>query len=450
MIGQNFHFVSLGCAKNLVDTEVMLGALASAGFRLVEAAEDASYLLINTCGFIQPAVEEAIEEILALAEIKNTYPDKRLIVIGCLVERYREKLLDELPEVDLFIGTESASYIGQLIADLANGETSGETSSRLHLAERGIMSSDNARVLTTGPFRSWLKITEGCNNRCSYCMIPAIRGPLRSRTIDDLVREAQRLEAAGVKELSLIGQDITAYGRDRDGKSMLVELVQNLLNRTGIPWIRLLYLYPTGIDAALIRLMAENPRVMPYLDLPLQHISDRMLKRMNRHYDSDVVRSVIKALRSKIPDIALRTTFLVGFPGEEEADLQQIADFLREIEFDHVGVFAYADEEGAPSAAMQEKISEAECEQRRSFLLELQKDISERRLRRFVGTVQPVLIEGVSEETDLLLVGRTRYQAPEVDGCVYINDGTVTAGEITPVLISEAQVYDLVGGVVSA
>jgi ribosomal protein S12 methylthiotransferase len=440
---KTFHLISLGCAKNLVDSEVMLGALAAHGWSLVEEPEEAAILTVNTCGFIQPAVEEAIAEILALAEVKASFPDKKLVVVGCLVERYRDQLAEEFPEVDLFVGTESAAEMGELFADLL---LQGR-SSRIHFRDRTLMTSRDNRIITTPSFRAWLKITEGCDNRCSYCMIPAIRGPLRSRAVADLVREAQRLEASGVKELSLIGQDITAYGRDLGSTGMLVVLLQALLENTSIPWLRLLYLYPSGIDASLIRLMAENERILPYLDLPIQHVSDRVLKKMNRHYRGNTVYEVINRLRRAIPDIALRTTLLVGFPGEKEEDIKELEDLLTTVRFDHVGVFAYADEEGSGSERMKGKVPENEREQRRDYLLRLQAEISAERLYRFVNTVQPVLIEGVSEETDLLLTGRTRFQAPEVDGCVYINEGTAVPGEIVAVSISEAQVYDLVGGI---
>ncbi|MEE4136473.1 MAG: 30S ribosomal protein S12 methylthiotransferase RimO [Desulforhopalus sp.] len=440
----SFHLISLGCAKNLVDSEVMLGSLLASGEVVVDSPEQADVLVINTCGFIQPAVEEAVEEILTLVEEKKRSPAKKIIVTGCLVQRYREQLLSELPEVDLFIGSEGAADLAGLVKQLSRGEFGH----RLVLPERFLMSSATPRVMTTPPFRAWLKITEGCNNRCSYCMIPMIRGPLRSRPIDDLVREAQILESQGVKELSLIAQDSTAYGHDLGGGVHLVRLLLALLDQTAIPWIRLLYLHPKGVDDQLLALIAANPRLLPYLDIPMQHVSERILRAMNRHYGPADLERLLAAIQQRIPEAALRTTFLVGFPGEQEEDFLQVADFMHRHRLHHVGVFAYSNEEGAPSANFTEQVPEAEGIRRRDHLLEVQAEISAHRQEEYLGRTVEVLVEGVCPETELLLIGRTRFQAPEVDGCVYINEGIASAGEIVQVRISETQVYDLVGGVV--
>jgi ribosomal protein S12 methylthiotransferase len=439
-----FHLISLGCAKNLVDSEVMLGSMASGGWELVDNPDDADLLVLNTCGFIQPAVEEAITEIFELVRIKERSPEKKIVVVGCLVQRYKENLLDDLPEVDLFLGTEGAADLAEYIAQMENGELQ----SRVLLPDRMLMSSYTPRVISTPVFRAWLKITEGCDNRCSYCMIPSIRGRLRSRTIDDLTREAQNLEGYGVKELSLIAQDTTAYGNDLGKGQNIVQLMEQLLNRTSIQWFRLLYLYPTGINDELLQLMADNPRIVPYLDIPMQHVSDKILHSMNRHYSSEQLYATINRIRTILPDIALRTTFLVGFPGETENDFLELETFLKNTHIDHVGVFPYANEEGCPSEDFTNQLAEEEKLKRCDYLLDVQSELSATIQKKYIGRVEPVLVEGLSSETDLLLEGRTRYQAPEVDGCVYINDGVANPGDIVQVRITDSQIYDLIGGII--
>jgi len=440
----NFHLVSLGCAKNLVDSEVILGTMTVAGWQFTEDPENADVLIVNTCGFIQAAVEEAIDEIFELVKIKERHPDTLLVVVGCLVQRYKEKLVEDLPEVDLFVGTEGVVEIAKLLAKLDGGELL----QKVVLPARFLMTHETPRLLSTPPFRAWLKITEGCNNRCSYCMIPAIRGDLRSRSLEDLVKEAQQLELSGVKELSLIAQDSTAYGRDRKSGVNLEELVRHLLDHTSIPWLRLLYLYPTGVSEQLLDMIAGNDRITPYLDIPMQHVNDGILKAMNRHYTGDELYRLIEKIRNRIPGIALRTTFLVGFPGESEKAFMEIEEFLRQVRIDHVGVFPYANEEGAPSEKFARQLPEKEKQKRAEALLAVQAELSAEIQKKYLGRVEPVLVEGLSSETDLLLQGRTRYQAPEVDGCLLINDGIANPGDIVPVLITEALTYDLIGAVV--
>lgn len=443
---RSFHLVSLGCAKNLVDSEMIIGGLAEAGWVYEEDPEKAQVLMLNTCGFIQPAVEEAIDEILTLAEIKAENPGQKLVVVGCLVQRYAKSLPAELPEVDLFIGTEGCHDMPQRLEKLFGQGADKDV--EVQLPERFLMDSSMPRILTTPFFRAWFKITEGCDNRCSYCMIPSIRGDLRSRPLDDLVREAVNLEAKGVRELSLIAQDLTAYGSDLDKATHLTGLLERLLAETSIPWLRLLYLYPTGITERLLELMATNSRVVPYLDIPFQHVSTSVLHRMNRRYTNEELYRLIERIRYYLPDVALRTTFLVGFPGETEADVEQLMAFMRATRLDHVGVFPYANEEGAPSERLSGQIDEVEKIARRDAVLTLQAELSESIQQKYVGRKEVVLVEGLSRETDLLLEGRTRFQAPDVDGCVYINDGQASPGELVQVLITEAQTYDLVGGIV--
>ncbi|MFT5726020.1 MAG: ribosomal protein S12 methylthiotransferase [Desulforhopalus sp.] len=440
-----FHLISLGCAKNLVDSEVILGSLAAHKYTLESDVEKSDFLIVNTCGFIQPAVEEAISEILELVTIKEQFPEKKVVVVGCLVQRYEGSLVDEFPEVDLFIGTEGPTQIGVLLDNL----TAGTLTEKVILPDTFLMDSTHPRVLSTPHYRAWLKITEGCNNRCSYCMIPSIRGNLRSRAIDDLVQEAKQLEKQGVKELSLIAQDSTAYGNDLAGRNDNLEtLMRSLLTETTIPWFRLLYLYPTGVTDTLLDIMAESDRVVPYLDIPVQHVNDRILKLMNRPYGYEDLVQLVNRIRLKLPNIALRTTFLVGFPGETDEEFLQIEKFLKEMRLDHVGVFPYTNEEGAPSEHFPGQLDEEIKNERKDHLLEVQAALSSSIQRKYIDQVLPVIVEGVSSETDLLLEARTQFQAPEVDGCVYINEGTAKVGDIVQVKISDAQIYDLVGAIV--
>ncbi len=444
MMQRTFNLTSLGCPKNLVDSEVIYGQLETHGWQGVDAPEEARVLLVNTCGFIQSAVEESIEEILQLAELKDRDPERKLVVIGCLVQRYREKLEGELDEVDLFIGTEGVAMIPTLLNQLIDGDTLES----LVVPDSFLMNATLPRRLSTPFYRAWLKITEGCDNRCSYCMIPSIRGRLRSRSEEDLVQEAQQLEQGGVRELSLVAQDLTAYGMDLYRERRLESLLRRLLDNTSIDWIRLMYLYPSTVSRELLELIADNSRIVPYLDIPLQHVSSRILKAMNRRYGRQDINMLIHEIRRVVPDAALRTTLLLGFPGETEGDVTQVESFLVEHELDHVGVFGYANEEGSAAEKLQAQVEEAEIEERLQRIIALQSEISKRRLKRFVNTIEPVLIEGVSSETDLLLQGRTRFQAPDIDGCVLINEGETRSGEIVSVEITEAQTYDLVGRVV--
>ncbi len=440
---KNLFLLSLGCPKNLVDSEVMLGQLEQVGYCVVETPEEADLLLVNTCGFIRPAVEESIDEILALAEVKKGDPYKRLVVTGCLVQRYGDKLRDELPEVDLFIGTDGFQEIATLIDRPPAGLL-------LHREPNFLMHSTTVRRVSTPSHRAYLKITEGCANRCTYCMIPALRGGLRSRQPADVVAEAQALERAGVKELTLVAQDLTAYGLDLGSDSpRLTTLLRLLLDSCRIPWLRLLYLHPGRVDDRLLDLMLAEPRITPYLDIPLQHVSSRMLRRMNRPYDKKRIETMLHGVRTRPAHVALRTTFLVGFPGETEAEVGEIEDFLKLHSFDHVGIFSFSPEEGTPAAEMDAQVDEAEKEARRDHLMGVQADIALANNEKFIGRVEPVLVEGLSQETDLLLEGRTRYQAPDVDGCVYITAGQCQAGYIVQVRLTEAHPYDLVGEIVA-
>lgn len=441
---KKLHLVSLGCPKNLVDSEVMLGRLERDGYSVVEDPVEADLLLVNTCGFIAPAVEEAVDEILRLAEFKKNDPEKLLVVTGCLVQRYGNELKSELPEVDLFTGTDAFEEIDTLVSSV-NRTTESIVDIR---PSEYLMDSSSGRRLSTPFFRSYLKITEGCDNRCSYCMIPSIRGNLRSRPVADLVKEAVQLAESGVKELTLIAQDLTAYGNDLADHDDLARLLEQLLDRTDIPWFRLLYLYPTGITDELLDLMAREPRIVPYLDIPFQHVSDRILKRMNRRYGRADLDSLMSRIKRTLPGCAVRTTLLVGFPGEEEGDIEEIIEFLQGWKLDHVGLFRYADEEGSAAYNLPDKVDPDVTMERYNRVMEIQSEISAARQKRYISTVESVLVEGISAESELLLEGRTRYQAPDIDGCVYITSGTTKAGEFVQVRITEAHTYDLVGEIV--
>lgn len=438
---KRLHLVSLGCPKNLVDSEVMLGRLERDGYRVVEDPAAADLLLVNTCGFIGPAVEEAIDEILRLAAFKEDDPDKLLVVTGCLVQRYGADLQKELPEVDLFTGTDGFQEI-----DLLVRQASQSSGALVDLRPAGfVMDSSSARRLSTPSFRAYLKVTEGCDNLCSYCMIPAIRGRLRSRVVSDLLTEAQNLQAQGVRELTLIAQDLTAYGNDLADGSDLVQLLQGLLAETDIPWIRLLYLYPTGISDKLLQLMKEQSRILPYLDIPFQHVCDTILKKMNRRYTCADLENLLNRIRYYLPECSVRTTLMVGFPGETETDIETMVELLKKWQLDHIGVFRYEDEDGCPAFHFSGKVEDEIMQQRYNRVMEVQAAISRKKQQRYVGRIEPVLVEGISRESDLLLEGRTRFQAPEIDGCVYITAGEANVGELAQVRITEAHTYDLVG-----
>jgi ribosomal protein S12 methylthiotransferase len=438
---KKLYMVSLGCSKNLVDSEVMLGLLEKDGYSVVQAPDDADLLLVNTCGFIGSAVKEAVDEILNLAHYKKEAPDKKLVVTGCLVQRYGSELAKELPEVDLFIGTDGF----QEIVERLHGKKPASPLAVTLQQPSFLMDSSLPRKVSTPKHRAYMKITEGCINRCSYCLIPSIRGPLRSRSTEDLIGEARRLDRANVKELTLVAQDLLAYGLDRDKQTNLIHLLQKLLEVTDIPWIRLLYLHPARVREELLEFMADNPRLLPYLDIPFQHVSDRILQRMNRPYTQNHLQQLMITIRRILPEAAIRTTMMVGFPGETEKELAEMTDFLQEFRFDHLGVFAYANEEGCKAATYEEQCSEAIKEQRLQQIMQLQAGISFDLLQKQVGRVEEVLVEGLSKESDLLLEGRTRFQAPDIDGCVYITQGTASPGSLVDVRITEAHTYDLIG-----
>ena len=435
---RTIHFVSLGCAKNRVDTEVMLGVSDESGFRLVEEPSEAEVIVVNTCGFIGPAKEESIETILEMGTHKEAGTCKRLVVAGCLSQRYPDELALELPEVDHFLGSSDMLKLRAVLGGATDRMLVGNP------AEYTIRAED-PRVLTDGTHRAYVKIAEGCNRQCSFCAIPSFRGKQRSRPVEDLVREAEQLAASGVVELNLISQDTIAFGRDLPGRPSLAELLTALGDVRGIRWIRAHYLYPETLTDPLLEVLSQHDKVLPYVDMPLQHASDPMLRAMRRGHGGDRMYKVVERLRDAIPDMVFRTTFIVGHPGETDADFDELRSFVRWARFDHVGVFLFSPEEGTASAELGDPVDEAVARARRDELMSVQRPISRQRLARRVGTELDVLVEGVSDESELLLQGRWWGQAPEVDGSVYLANGTARVGEIRRVLVTDAADYDLIG-----
>ena len=436
----NILFVSLGCDKNLVDTEVMLGLLASRGHQMVDSEEIADVIVINTCCFIHDAKEESIQTILEMAEYKKAGSCKALIVTGCLAQRYKQEIIDEIEEVDAVLGTTSYDKIVEAIDEALAGHTSVEMTDidALPLVE-------SKRLVTTGGHFAYLKIAEGCDKHCTYCIIPKIRGNFRSVPIERLLKEAEDLVAQGVKEIILVAQETTLYGKDLYGEKSLHKLLRELCKISGLRWIRILYCYPEEITDELIRTMAENPKVCHYIDMPIQHASDTILKKMGRRTTNADLRKIISKLRTEIPDIALRTTLITGFPGESDEDHNILMDFIDEMEFDRLGVFTYSPEEDTPAASMPDQIDEEVKLDRRDELMELQQEISADRSQRLVGKRMEVIIEGKAADEDVY-VGRTYMDAPGVDGYVFIkSEEELLSGDFARVKITKALEYDLIG-----
>lgn len=430
--------VNLGCPKNLVDGEVMLGLLTQEGYSITLDPEQAAVLMVNTCSFIHEAKEESIDTILDLARYKEQSPTKQLIVTGCLAQRYGQELRGSLPEVDVFVGTGEFLRVREILRQkrsLLDGPVA-------YVGAAHVLPDHATPRLTTTPFyTAYLKIAEGCNHKCAFCIIPKIRGRQESRPIDSLVAEATMLAAQGVRELNLIAQDLTAYGRDRRDGTTLLGLLRALCRVEGIDWIRLLYCYPHYIDESLLRCIAEEEKICRYLDMPLQHISDRMLRAMRREKSGDGIRRLLDRIRAYVPDIVLRTSFIVGFPGEQEEDFQQLLDFVSEAEIDHVGVFQYSQEEGTAAGVMSGQISEETKQQRRRLLMERQARVARKKNLAQVGSVQNVLVGGYDERRRLW--GRTRGQAADIDGVVFLDGLHADIGEIIPVQIVGVAGYDL-------
>jgi ribosomal protein S12 methylthiotransferase len=433
--------VSLGCPKNLVDSEVMLGMLAQKGYELTPRAEEAEVIIVNTCAFIAPAQRESIDTILEMAEYKKSGQARKLVVAGCLVERYRQEILKEIPEVDFVIGTNELERI--LEACVENGEDRGQEVN----SEPYLYHDLTPRVLATPSYSAYLKIAEGCDHPCAFCVIPQMRGKFRSRRFASVVREAENLTRSGVAELTIVGQDTTSYGEDLGLRDGLASLLRELGKIPELVWLRFLYCYPNRLSDALIAAVAETPKLAKYLDIPLQHASAPVLKLMRRGSSGEHFLRLIEKIRSAIPDVTLRTSFIVGFPGETEEDFRHLLSFVEAAQFDHLGVFLYSNEETSSSYALPGQVSAALAGRRKQKLMALQRRISRRKLRQKIGGSFPVLVEGRSEETELLFQGRLESQAPGIDGQVLINDFEgiePEPGEFRWAAITAAGDYDLV------
>ena len=433
-------FISLGCDKNLVDTEVMLGMLASRGYEMTNDEQEADIIVINTCCFIHDAKEESIQNILEMAEYKKNGSAKALIVTGCMAERYRQEILDEIPEVDEVLGTTAYDRILDAVDAALAGQHEVMTADldALPLPE-------TKRLVTTGGHFAYLKIAEGCDKHCTYCIIPKIRGNFRSVPMERLLKEAQDLAEQGVKELILVAQETTLYGKDLYGEKSLPKLLRELCKISGIRWIRILYCYPEEITDELIDAIAAEPKVCNYLDIPIQHASDNVLKRMGRRTNQAELRAIIGKLREKIPDICLRTTLISGFPGETQEDFEELYRFVNEMEFDRLGVFPYSQEEDTPAATMEDQVPQEVKEDRRDEIMELQQEIAFEKAEDMKGRVLEVMIEGkVADEN--AFVGRTYKDAPNVDGLIFVNaDVPLMSGDFCRVRVTGALEYDLIG-----
>lgn len=437
-------FVSLGCAKNLCDTEVMLHHIMEAGYNITPEETEADAVIINTCAFIESAKKESIDSILDIAWLKEHGKLRAIVVTGCLAQRYREQVLEELPEVDAILGVGGIHKIVEALD--ASLEDAGKNKSKyccLDANDSAALGGD--RVITTGEVSAYIKIAEGCNNRCTYCAIPSIRGPLRSRTVEDIVEEAKNLDSMGIKELVVIAQDTTVYGKDIYGEYSLPRLLRAITDNTSIPWIRILYCYPDKITDELIAEMRDNDRIVHYIDLPVQHISDRVLKAMNRHGDSACIKDAVRRLREAMPDIVIRTTAIVGFPGETEEDFEELCSFVKETKFERFGAFPYSREENTPAAELAGQIDEQIKQDRYDIIMKCQNRVSAEYNEALLGSTVRVLCEGFDPVSEAFF-GRTYRDAAEIDGKVWFTAKKKPApGDFLDVRITDTMDYDLVG-----
>jgi ribosomal protein S12 methylthiotransferase len=450
MAEKTFHLVSLGCPKNRVDSEVMLGVAREAGFAPVSDASEAEVIVVNTCGFIGEAKKESIDTILEMAELKESGRCRRLVVAGCLSQRHPEDLAREMPEVDHFLGSSDMLKLREVLGGRAERMLVGNPAD-------WVVQAASPRALSTPGGSAYVKIAEGCNRTCSFCVIPQMRGKQRSRPVADVVEEVKHLVDQGVREVNLISQDTVAYGRDlaEGGKGKLASLVAAVADVPGVRWVRLFYLYPETLDDALLEVYAEHPRVVPYVDMPLQHAADAMLRRMKRGHGGERLRRVVSTLKERIPGLTFRTAFIVGHPGETDAEFDELCSFVTWAEFDRVGVFRYSDEESSASASLEGKVPARTAERRHRRLMSLQRSIAHRKNKALVGRELEVLVEGASDEHEFVLMGRHAGQAPDIDGQVYLSGGESWSsaprpGEMLRVVITQASNYDLVGELVDA
>ncbi len=433
-------FVSLGCAKNLCDTEVMLSHLAEAGYEIVSEETQADVVIINTCAFIESAKRESIDNILDIAWLKENHTLRGLIVTGCMAERYREELFREMPEIDAIVGVGGIHDIVSAVDGVLGGK---KQITVLDPKETCPLGGD--RIVTTGEAMAYIKIAEGCSNRCAYCAIPSIRGPMRSRTVEDIVAEAKDLDKMGVRELNVIAQDTSAYGVDIYGRYELPRLLREITENTKIPWIRLLYCYPDKITDELVAEIRDNDRILKYIDIPIQHISDPVLRRMNRHGDSAMIKDAIRRLREAVPGIVLRSTLIVGFPGETDEDFEQLCEFVKEAKIERLGAFTYSREEDTPAYSFPDQVDPQVAQDRYDVLMKTQLGISEEFNRSRVGKTLPVLCEGFDPVAESYY-GRSPGEAADIDGKVWFTSPRpVNEGEILDVKITDSMDYDLVG-----
>ncbi len=432
-------FISLGCSKNLVDTEVMLRKLHDAGFEITPDETEAEIIIINTCGFIESAKQESIDNILDAAKLREWGKCRHIIATGCLVERYRDDVMRELPEIDALVGVGSLSDIVEACQSVLRGEK------YTSFKDKNTSALGGDRILTTADHTAYLKIAEGCDNKCTYCAIPLIRGKFRSRKIEDIVKEACDLEQLGVKELNLIAQDTSRYGLDIYGEYSLARLVREICKATDIPWIRLLYCYPDKITDELISELRDNPRLVKYMDIPIQHISDKILTRMNRHGGKALICDVVEKLRREVPDIVLRTTAMVGFPGETDEDFAELCEFIKSAKFDRFGAFTYSEEEGTAAAELDGKVDAQTAQDRYDILMQTQLTVTEEQNSAKIGNTYTVICDGFDTVAEIYY-GRSYADAPDVDGRVYFTSAEkVAPGDFVEVKITEALDYDLVG-----
>ncbi|WP_300670763.1 30S ribosomal protein S12 methylthiotransferase RimO [Desulfoluna sp.] len=443
----NIYLVSLGCARNLVDSEVMLGHLTEARCTIIDSPEEADVIVVNTCSFITSAVDESIDTILEMAEYKSKGKCRYLVVAGCLPQRFGEDAVPEFPEVDLFLGTGGYERIAEEINRLmaVDGRVGKATCVLPDPNSVSPARTDSPRVTTTGPL-AYLKIAEGCNRHCTYCIIPTLRGKYRSRSIEDITAEAQRLLDGGVQELNLVAESTTDYGEDLGEPGKLSQVLSSLSEIATGKWLRFLYAFPDTLDDATIKLAAEDEAVCAYFDIPIQHASDPIIRKMGRQYTQEDLRVLFTRLRAEVPGVALRTTLIVGFPGETEEDFQTLLDFITEVEFDHLGVFTYCDSEEQASHVLPDHVDEEVAQKRQDTIMAAQEEISARRNMARVGNTYRVLIEENPEEG--VFIGRTFFQAPEVDGLTFVYGEGLTVGAFVDVRITDAIVYDLSGEVV--
>lgn len=432
------HFISLGCPKNRIDTETMLAGLPDARYALTNEVDDADVVVVNTCAFVEEAKVESIDTILEMARLRDSGAVGKLVVTGCLAQRYPQELARDLPEVDHFVGTNDLN----LVTEILDGRTGG----RIHVGnpDRQSFDWDLPRTNSMAGHMAYLKVAEGCSNSCAFCIIPTLRGPQRSRPIASVVAEAERLAAEGVLELNLVAQDLTAYGFDLRPRLTLTKLLEALVKVEGIRWIRLLYAYPRSFPKGLVDLMGREDKIVPYLDMPLQHISDSVLQAMKRGTRGETIRKRVAELREKVPGIAMRTTFLVGYPGETEEDFEQLLDFIKEARFERVGAFAYSREEGTPSYDLAGQLDQDTKAARLDTLMYTQRAIARDHNEAMLGREVDVLVERVSTESDLVMVGRTSQQAPEIDGVTYIGmTDTLRSGQLVRGVVTQVTDYDL-------